>query len=169
MVKHLYLIRHAEAVEKKSYQADKDRELTPVGVEQSVQIGAYFLRENIPVDIIYSSTAERARQTAILASDMLKFDTSKIIFDDELYDASVRTFFQFINKLDSSNHNVMCVGHNPTLSYLAEYLTKAEIGDIPASGVIGMRFNIHSWGEISEGTAELLYQIHPEMMAKKGS
>jgi phosphohistidine phosphatase len=167
MTKHLYLVRHAEAVEKKSYQADKDRELTPSGVEQSIQIGAYFLRENIPIDMIFCSTAERARQTATFSSDTLKFDVSKILYEDELYDASVRTFFQFINKMDNSNQHVMCIGHNPTLSYLAEYLTKAEIGDIRPAGIVGMRFNILSWSEISEGIAELVYHVHPDMITKK--
>lgn len=166
MAKLLYLTRHAEAVDKSSHQVDKDRELTPVGVQQSFQIGAYLSRENFVPDIIYASHAERARLTASLAAETMKFDAAKIILEEELYNASVRTFFSFISKLDDIYQSVMCIGHNPTISYLAEYLTKAEIGDMTAAGTVIVKFEVSSWNELSQGNGELLYYLNSDQLSK---
>lgn len=166
MAKQLFLTRHAEAVEKSSHQSDKDRELTPAGVQQSFQIGAYLLRENFTPDIIYASIAERARLTASLAAETMKFDASKILLEEELYTASVRTFFGFLCKLDDAYQKVMCIGHNPVISYLAEYLTKAEIGDMTTAGIVIISFDVSSWNELSQGNGELLYYLHPQHLQK---
>jgi phosphohistidine phosphatase len=168
MPKQLYLLRHAEALDKSGHQTDKERQLTTAGVQQGVQVGAYLLRENFALEAIFSSTAERASQTASLVADTVKLDGRRIFFDDELYDASVRTFFAFVNKLDNAYHHVMCVGHNPTLSYLAEYLTQAEIGDMATGGLAIISFKITSWAEISQGNGELLRYVDPAALQNSG-
>lgn len=166
MPKHLYLFRHAESVDKQLRDHDRDRELSPTGVRESLQMGTYLNRENVNPDIIICSSAARARATTQLAADAMKFDHNKITFDDELYTASVRTFFEFITKLDDDYSQVMCVGHNPTVSYLAEYLTGAEIGDMTTAGIVMIKFNIKSWREVSQGNGELLHYVYPSMLLK---
>ena len=116
-----------------------DRELTPVGTKQTFQLGAYLHREKIQPDVIYCSNAVRARTTAQLISDTIKLDVEKIIPDEELSQASVRTFFEFISQLDDAYTRVMCVGHNPEISYLAEYLTEAAIGVMQPAGMAAIK------------------------------
>ena len=166
MTKQLYLMRHAEAVDKSHHQTDKDRELTPFGVQQSIRMGAYLSGENFLLDVIYCSTAERARQTASLSAEKIKLDPQKIIAEGALYDASVRIFFDFINKLDNGYNNVMLIGHNPALSYLAEYLTRSEIGSMSPGGTAIIRFGITSWSEVGQGNGELVYYLTPETVGK---
>jgi phosphohistidine phosphatase len=161
-MKQLYLFRHAEAVDKRLHESDKERELTSNGVTQSVQMGVYLSRGFYTLDAIYCSTAMRAQQTATLAADSMKFDSQKIVFDDELYDASTRTLFAFIGNIDNGYDHVMCVGHNPTLSYLAEYFTKETIGDLATAGVVVIKFDIKSWSEVSQGNGSLLQYLHPD-------
>src|SRR5688572_11841500 len=164
MRKQLFLIRHAEAANKSAYQTDKERELTSKGVQQSFQVGAYLVRENFNIDVIYSSSAERAMQTASMVGEVMKIDLQKIFFDEGLYDASVRTFLDFITKIDNSFNQVICVGHNPALSYIAEFLTKAEIGDMMPASVAVIRFELSGWSEVSQGNGELLQYFHPDML-----
>lgn len=168
MVKQLYLFRHAEALDKSANQPDKNRELTTAGVQQALQAGAYLLRENLALDAIFSSSAERARQSASIIGDVLKMDPQRVVFEDELYDASVRTFFAFIGQLDNAYNHVMCVGHNPTISYLAEYLSKAEIGDMTTAGIAIITFNVSSWSEVSQSNGELLRYLTPREMMNTG-
>jgi phosphohistidine phosphatase len=111
------------------------------------------------------STAERAKATAGLIVDTLKFDTEKFFFQDDLYEASTRTFFQFVTQLPDEYRSVLCVAHNPTITYLAEYFTKAEIGDVMPAGLVMIRFNHASWKEVSQGNGELMRYIHPSMFA----
>lgn len=161
MPKHLYLLRHAEAAEKLLHQQDLERELTPAGKNQSLQMGAYLLRENQPIDVMISSDALRAKQTAALTADKMQFESSKVLFDHTIYDATARTFLSFINSLDEQFNSVIIVGHNPALSYLAEYLTKSEIGNIVPAGMVIIKFNLANWSEVSEGNGALEKYVYP--------
>lgn len=62
----LYMVRHGQSyVNLKDWDGkDIDRELTELGEKQARAVGPW-LREHVPdVDLIYSSTMQRARQTA---------------------------------------------------------------------------------------------------------
>jgi phosphohistidine phosphatase len=166
MIRHLYLLRHAQSADKQIGQADVLRELTPAGVKEALLIASFILQQKIPLDIIISSIAERAKSTANLISDAIKFDPEHILFREELYEASTRTFFEFIGQLDEGLQHVLCVAHNPAISYLAEYLTKAEIGDMVPGGMAIIKFNDASWRNLSQGTGELVRYVHPEMLIK---
>ena len=164
MPKTLYLLRHAQSVERQAGQSDLDRELTPVGTKETFQIGAFLHREKIQPEVIYCSTAERARMTAQLISDTIKLDVEKIIPDEELSQASVRTFLEFVTQLDNAYDSVMCVGHNPVISYLAEYLTDAEIGVLPTTGLVAIKLGIDSWQNVEKGRGEVSLTITPGML-----
>jgi phosphohistidine phosphatase len=164
MPKHLYLLRHAQSADKQISEADKERELTPQGSRESLLIGSYLLKNKISLDAIFTSAANRAKRSAELIADAIKTDIDKIILHDELFQASPRTFLDVINQFDNSLNHVMCVGHNPTITYVAEYITKAEIGDIVPGGMAIIQFNFNSWSEVSGGNGELVNYIYPAML-----
>lgn len=164
MTRTLYLLRHAQSAEKQIGRTDKERELTNMGIKDIMLIGGYMQKHNLPIDIIFSSSAERAKTTAQYLLDALKFDLSIINEKEELYEASTRTFLEIIGQLDDSKTHVMCVGHNPGISYIAEYLTKAEIGDMYPAGLVIIKFKINSWAEVKQGSGELENYIYPEML-----
>jgi phosphohistidine phosphatase len=95
--------------------------------------------------------------------DAIKLTPDKIQLEEELFTASVRTFLAQIVSLDNTLNTVMCVGHNPTLSYLAEYITKAEIGNLPPAGLVIIQFNTKYWKDVGEGTGELVRLLTPEL------
>jgi phosphohistidine phosphatase len=158
------LLRHAESKEKQIGMDDHDRKLTPRGMREALLMGSYLFKEKTKLDIILCSTAERAKATAGLIVDGLKWDQKNIEYTDELYEASTRTFFQFLTGLDDTKKNIMCISHNPVISYVAEYLTKEEIGDMAPGALVTIKFNIGSWKEVSEGNGELENYIYPEML-----
>ena len=164
MPRYLYLVRHAQSAEKQVNQNDFGRELTSTGVKQALLVGNYLLQQQIMPDVIMTSTAERARMTASMIADALKTDIEKINLQEDLYEASTRTFFQFITQLEDHLHHVLCVAHNPVVTYLAEYLTGAEVGDMVPAGMAMIKFNIQSWKEVSQGNGELENYITPEML-----
>src|SRR5262245_19257785 len=124
MPRYLYLLRHAQSAERQPRQTDFDRELTPLGIKQSLQVAKFLQEQKTFPQIIHSSGAQRAKATTSMIADALKYDSERIFFHEELYEASTRTFFQFVTHIDDNFQQVMCVGHNPAISYLAEYLTK---------------------------------------------
>ena len=162
MSRFLYLIRHAQSADKHPSQPDKERELTPQGMNDALSVGVYLYRQKINFDLIVSSTAIRAKHTAELVVDAAKMMPDKIQFEEELFTASVRTFLALVNQLDDAFSHVMCIGHNPVISYLAEYLTKAEIGDMPPAGLVIIQINVQHWKEITQGSGELINLLIPE-------
>lgn len=164
MQKFLLLLRHAQSAEKQPGQFDKDRDLTPAGIKEAIQTGAYIERKKIVPDVIFTSKATRAVTTCRFVSDALKFDTGKIFEDEELYNASVRTFYEFIRNLDDMYNNVLCIGHNPVISYLAEYLTREEIGDMETAGLVIIRFNVNQWKDVNQGSGEFIEYVNPRLL-----
>lgn len=164
MSKHLFLLRHSESGEKQFGQHDKDRELTPKGIKESMLIGDFLLKGGYKFDAIVTSTANRAMSTTQIVSDAMRADSDKIVFEDELYEASMRTFLEFINKLEDNLNTVMCVGHNPTISYFSEFLTNATVDDMATGGLVIVKLKVSSWKEVNKGTAELVHYIYPSML-----
>src|SRR5688572_23937502 len=121
MSRFLYLLRHAQSADKQPGQADKERELTLKGMQDATLIGRYLHDQKKIPKIFLTSTANRAKATTQLVCDVLKTEDEKIQLEDELYEASVRTFLGIVKQQDDSADAIMCVGHNPAISYLAEY------------------------------------------------
>lgn len=167
MPRYLYLLRHAESREKQHNEIDKERDLTARGLRESLLIGTYLFKENTHFDAVHCSVAQRAKATASLIADAMKLKVEKITEQEALYEASTRTFFQFITQLDDEHHRVLCVAHNPAISYLAESLTKSEIGDMSPCGLAIIKFNIQSWKEVSQGNGELDNYVYPGMLSEE--
>ncbi len=152
MSRTLYLMRHAEAAAKEARQEDKSRELTQSGVKDALHTGAWLREQNTNWDLIVSSSAIRAEQTALMVAEGMKLDHPRIVLEDVLFDASVRQLLDYVNNIEDAYQSVLIVGHNPAISYLAEYLTKADIGDMAPGAVVIIRFELSSWKLVSENT-----------------
>lgn len=66
----LYLMRHGETLfnTQNRVQGWCDSPLTPKGIEQAQKVQAYFKQEGLAFDAVYSSTQERATDTAKLVA-----------------------------------------------------------------------------------------------------
>jgi phosphohistidine phosphatase SixA len=53
-----------------------------------------------------------------------------------LYEADGDLWLEQIRELDDRNHSVICIGHNPTLSWLAAHLGGRPIDLAPAAFVV---------------------------------
>lgn len=159
MPRQLYLMRHAQAAEKQPNQDDKDRPLNTQGMRDAATM-AHYLKKNFSIDTIVSSSALRANETSVTMRDIVQ-PQNGLLVTDELYNASVRTLIEVIQSIEDSAKNVLLVGHNPFISYAAEYLTKADIGDMATAGVVHIQFNIDRWREVSEGNGSFEIYLNP--------
>jgi phosphohistidine phosphatase len=164
MPKHLFLLRHAQSADKQTGQNDKQRELTPKGIKESMLTGTYLLKNGVVFDAIISSSATRTVATTQIVSDAMRSDADKIRYEDELYDASMRTFLDFLTGLEDHLEQVMCVGHNPTISYLAEFLSNSVFGEMATGGLAIIKFDISSWSKVAKGAGELVRYVYPAML-----
>jgi phosphohistidine phosphatase len=162
MVKNFFLVRHAKSDWSIPGQKDFDRELNPRGTNDAPRMGRKLYELDVKPDLIISSPAARALNTAHFIAEQLRYDTEKIILNEHVYEASVRSLLSVINDIQDDYHRVMIVGHNPTFTYIAEHLTKKNIDNIPTCGVVSIEFQIDSWKEVSGDMGTLKWFIYPK-------
>ncbi len=164
MSKNLYLLRHARALEKASDQKDFDRELDPTGMQNATRMGINLAEQELDLDIIISSPAVRALSTATHVAEQIHYDPDRIHTNENIYEASVRTLLQTINHFKEDWENVLLVGHNPSISYLAEYLTNYEIGNMAPCGFVQITLKVKKWEEVSEATGTFGKYEYPDLL-----
>ncbi|MCB0488027.1 MAG: histidine phosphatase family protein [Cyclobacteriaceae bacterium] len=163
MTRVLHLLRHAQSAERQHSQHDRDRDLTTLGMKEAAIIGHHLKKNDSNIDLVVTSVAKRAQDTASQIHGILNLNYDVKVVED-LYEASVRTLLSITNQLDDEYKQVLLVGHNPYLSYFAEYLSRSEVGSMATCGLATLRFDINSWREVSEGTATLDNYIYPSML-----
>jgi phosphohistidine phosphatase len=97
-----------------------------------------------------------------LLAERMGFDPNAIRQEPDLYEASVRNLLSIINGLEETHGSVMLVGHNPAATYLAEFLTRAEIGLLPTGGVVYMTFEGQQWAEVTGQSGKLVWFEYPD-------
>ncbi|TAF74458.1 MAG: histidine phosphatase family protein [Bacteroidetes bacterium] len=156
MSKQLVLVRHAKSDRSIAGQKDFDRSLSAKGHLDAPRMGNLLAEKNITFDAIVSSPAERAKLTAQYFCEQLKVDFDKIIYNENIYEASTRVLMNEICAFDDKFNNIIVFGHNPGMSYLAEYLTKELIGDIPTCAILTIDLQVETWAETSQGLGKLV-------------
>ncbi|MEM7549706.1 MAG: histidine phosphatase family protein [Bacteroidota bacterium] len=166
MIKKLFLIRHGSAHEKEAHQKDFDRKLTSDGIRDSVLVGKYIFQHFKNPSIIISSSANRCAETASIIAEQLKFDTSKVDQRQDLYESSVRSLLQAVNELPEEADAVIIVAHNPSISYLADYLTEENVESMPPASLAVIEFQELEWAEVSEKNGDISLFLKPETLQK---
>jgi phosphohistidine phosphatase len=155
----LYLVRHAKSDWSEQGQKDFDRSLNARGHREAPKMGRFVADLGIKPDLILCSPAVRAKLTCEYFSEQMHFDLEQVEYVEDLYEASLRTLLRIINEFKGEYKRIMVFGHNPGFTYLAEYLTKAEIGNLPTCSIYGIGFETDNWAEISGATGStLLYE-----------
>lgn len=147
MLRTLLLMRHAQAGDA---QTDFERPLTAIGERDARHVARWLLSAYPGIDHIYASSALRAMTTAKILAEELKI--SSLSKEDNLYEASVRTMLQLVNSVEDDHQIIVVVGHNPAISYLADYLTTKALPGLEAGSVAVIEFEDLSWSEISQSS-----------------
>jgi phosphohistidine phosphatase len=160
-MKKIYLIRDAKAEGFSQGISDFEREITKKGKKDILTIGSYMALRGISLDIILSSCALRAQQSAISLAEKLSFSGEQH-FLQELYFGSNDALLEIVKAQDDKFENLAIVGHNPQLNELINRLTDEHINKIPAMGVVSLSFDIESWSDIDESVGKMEFFIYPK-------
>jgi phosphohistidine phosphatase len=162
-MKKLVLIRHAKSEWANVVVKDFDRSLNTRGFSDAPKMGLQLKSLTTKPDLVISSPAERTRLTAQLVLEQIGFDLDEVQWNEEVYEASARTLMNVVNAIPDEFETVWMFGHNPGFSYLAEYLTAGEVGDIPTCGVFAIEFELDSWALVSQNTGHKSFYIYPKL------
>ena len=156
-MKTLYLIRHAKACKDIPNIADIGRPLAKDGEEQTSVIGKRLKKLKILPDVIYSSPAKRALDTAKLIAKEIGFPIKNIAVIASIYESSISRLLKVIKETDDSMGSVMLFGHNPDFFALADHLAPGSIEGFPTCGSLALQFNIDSWKKISSSQGKIVF------------
>ena len=98
-MKQVVILRHGKAEQNTMDIDDYDRALTARGVKNANDMGVFISRKIGVPDLILTSSAKRAYQTAHLVSQSIGYPTEQIESDQNLYFAPSRWILNVISKL----------------------------------------------------------------------
>jgi phosphohistidine phosphatase len=163
----LYLVRHAVAFRKDPdrWPHDSERPLTPEG-EDEFRLAARGLARMVPrADVILSSPARRAWQTAEILSELDSWPTpepSPVLAASSRRASPEKATLALEDYADAKY--VAVVGHKPRLQELAAYLLTGECDrmeiKIRKGGVTCIRFD----GAPAPGIGKLSWMLTPKVL-----
>lgn len=159
-MKKLYLIRHAKSDWSNPNLEDFDRPLNKRGEKNAPFMANILKQKNANPDLIISSPAYRAKKTAKIIKKNIAYK-STILFDQHLYEASLKTILEIVNYINDDFDKVFIVGHNPTLNMLAFYLVELN-ENIPTCGIVEIELSCSSWREVNKKNAKLVSFDYPK-------
>ena len=144
-MKVLTLVRHAKSSWKNAYLADVDRPLNKRGQRDAPMMGKRLAQRGYYTDALVSSPAVRALATAEAIAIEIEYPWEEIVVDQRLYGADVTDWLEVIHNLDNVLDHVMCIGHNPGLTDLVDYLAPYQVGHVPTCGIVELTLDVDRW------------------------
>jgi phosphohistidine phosphatase len=160
-MKKIFLIRHAKSSWDEPWSRDHDRPLAPRGLKAAPIMGKRLSKKDIFPDLIISSTAERAKETAILIAKELGTADQKIVLESRLYHAPPSTYLNVIRQQPESIQTLFLVGHNPGMTDLIQNLG-VDLDNLPTAGICGFTCLANTWKEFSEENSQLIFIDYPK-------
>ena len=159
-MKTLFLMRHAKSSWNNTNLSDFERPLNERGLRAAPHIGKIMFERQLQPELLVSSPAERAKQTAQLIKETVPI-AGEIQFDKRIYEASVPTLLQILSETDEQFESVMLVGHNPGFENLLMILT-GELQPMPTAALAVIDLSINNWREINADCGTLRILIRPK-------
>ena len=142
-LKTLLLLRHAKSSWEKLNINDHDRSLNKRGKKDSPKMGKVIKELDIVPDVIISSSAKRAMDTAKLIAENCKYKKN-IEMNPLLYASTLVNYIDVINMVSDYHQKVLVVGHNPIIEELVnKFINRMEI--IPTCTLVQLSLNVKSW------------------------
>ena len=152
-MKSLLILRHAKAADGGSGLPDFDRALNERGRREAQAVGEFLRLQNLRLDLVLSSPALRARETAETVVSIAGLP-GEVRFDKRIYEASWPALFALFSEIGDAVSAVMLVGHNPALEDLIFTLTGRPEHLSPAT-IVKINFDVEQWDDVSENTGTI--------------
>ena len=164
-MKTIYLVRHAAAAKGKPKSPDMKRVLSKKGRKEAVKMAKKLKKNGTLPDLLISSPAKRAMQTARVFAKAIKYPKDKILLNKTLYEAnnasSNGTLLEDVRRMDDQFQSVIVFGHDPLLTEFAHYLRKDFTEALPGCAVVRFDFNNISWTKVTAGRGILKFFDYP--------
>lgn len=146
-MKTVVLIRHAKTETFSDTGKDFDRKLTERGHNDAETMGRRLGSKGLLPDLIISSTAKRARQTARIIAEQTGYNKEDILKLDKLYHCMPEVFEAvLLSGIPDNISTLFIVAHNPGISAFAlSTIPEPAFDFMPTCGMVVVSFEGESW------------------------
>ena len=85
-----------------------------------------------------------------------------IEIDERLYHGGASLSLEIIARIPSEVKSLALVFHNPTITHLANLLAQLSIPNVPTCGIVVLRPEVASWGQVEPGNCDFLDFEYPK-------
>lgn len=156
----LLIMRHAKSDWDNPEISDFERPLNPRGLKAAPFMGTVIRKNFATPDLIISSPAKRAKQTAVLVKEAAGIE-SEIQYRDNIYEASPSILLNLVSNLKTIYSSVVLIGHNPGLENFIRILT-GETPSMPTAAIAKIDLSINDWNEIKPDCGTLHLILRPK-------
>lgn len=161
MPRELLILRHAKSDWSAGSPSDFKRPLAKRGKKDAPRVGEWMYREGLVPDLVVSSPAERARQTALKVCNSMDCRKKKIVWVEEIYAADLSALLAVLTRCPATASTVLLVGHNPGVEELLVFLAGDEIDTprdgklLPTAALARLEMPM-DWADLEPGCAQLV-------------
>lgn len=166
-MKTLYITRHAKSSWEFPNLSDHERPLLEKGKKRTKKISNYLIRNNIKIDLIISSHAVRAYETAKIIAKAIQYPVDNIRTDQMIYYSGADNLAGLFFDISENINSAMIVGHNPTFTNFANQFLVEKIDWLQTSGIVCLSFDTNKWEEISAANCKTNFVIYPKMFREE--
>lgn len=163
-MKTLYIVRHAKSSWDHPGLEDHERPLLEKGKKRTRYVVDFLLQNGTTIDLVMSSHAVRAHETARIIARALKYPEDKIMISRNIYFGYPDSFFDLFYDLADDVNSLMMVGHNPGFTTFANYFLEKKIDNLPTSGIVCITFDTDKWEDIHDSKRKVKFVVSPRML-----
>jgi phosphohistidine phosphatase len=161
-MKKILFIRHAKAEELSSEISDFERSLTLKGKAISRLVAKRLMEKEVTPGVIITSPAFRALETAIIFAEEYGIKPDNILLNSNVYyKMNFLSLPELLSLVSEENDTITLVGHNPSLTEVADILSREGCDFLPKCGIACISFRISTWSEVRRNTGRLDYILKP--------
>jgi len=165
MTRELLLLRHGKSDWTSAARGDFDRPLAKRGRKAVKRMARWVRVQGLAPDVIVSSPALRARETALRFCRFAALADSRVRWDDAVYGADLETLLAVLATAHAGVGRMMLVGHNPGFEELLGFLAGDGVeagtrGRMPTAALACLAMP-DVWTDLARGCARLVCLIRP--------
>ncbi|MDF1574658.1 MAG: histidine phosphatase family protein [Bacteroidales bacterium] len=162
MERKLFIIRHGKSSWDHEGLADIDRPLASRGTRNAGEMAARLLALNLVPELILSSPASRALNTALLMSKVWELAPGSLQIHESLYSAGTGEIEQVIAGVPPEIRKLAVFGHNPSFTLFANQFLASPLDNLTTAGVVVVTLDSESWSGIGRRDVREAHVDYPK-------
>jgi phosphohistidine phosphatase len=157
------MLRHGKSDWDAPYGHDAQRPLATRGRNAAAAMGRFLTAAARSPDLVVSSPATRALQTAEIAAESGGWNAPLEIVE-ALYGGGAEAVLMTLRALPAGIRRPLLVGHEPTWSEAIDVLMGGGDVRMPTAGCAGLDVLVPAWSGIGPGACRLRWLFPPRML-----